>query len=72
MDRHEQVLVCRGADQVRGGQKLPRQHRRIPEEVGAGNLHQDDAEDDILCDWFGAAEFCYLFWFFVSYACMYR
>lgn len=56
MDGEENVLVCRGSDNVGGKEEGPGQDGRVAEEVGAGYLQRNDAGDDILGQWLGTAE----------------
>lgn len=60
MDREEEVLVRRCANNIRGHQEPPIQHRRVAQEIGTQDLQGDDAQDNIFREWFGAAELGYL------------
>jgi hypothetical protein len=41
MDGKEKVLICSRTDYICGDEKLPRQHRSIPEKICAGNLQKN-------------------------------
>lgn len=56
VDGKEKVLVGGGADNVGEHPELPGEERVVAEDVCAGNLERDDANDDVFCQWFGAAE----------------
>lgn len=58
MDSEEQVLVGGSSDHVCCSEKLPVEHGGVAEEVGAGKLEGDNAEDDIFCERLRAAELC--------------
>lgn len=56
MDGEEEVLVCRGANDVGGRQELPREDGGVAQEVGDEDLQTDHAGDDVLGERLGAAE----------------
>lgn len=58
MDSEEQVLVGGSSDHVCCSEELPVENGGIAEEVCAGKLESDDAEDDIFCERLRAAELC--------------
>lgn len=62
VDGQEQVLVRRGAKDVRDGPELPGPEWRGPQHVGEEDLQADDAGDDVLGQGFGAAELEDLSW----------
>ena len=54
MDGEEQVLVAGRTDHVCRGHEAPVEHGGVAEEVGAGQLQGDDAENDPFCERLGA------------------
>lgn len=56
VDSQEQVLVGGGSDHVCCGQEPPVEDGGIAEEVCAGQLQGDDAEDDPFCEGFRTAK----------------
>ena len=60
VDSQEQVLVGGGSDHVCCSQELPVEDGSVTEEVCAGDLQGDNAEDDPFCERCRAAEFCNL------------
>lgn len=56
MDSEEQVLVGGSSDHVCCCEELPVKWGGVAEEVGAGELESNDAEDDIFCERLRATE----------------
>jgi hypothetical protein len=52
----EQILICGRADHVCGEEEGPGERCCVAQEMCAEDLKQHDGENEILCQWLGAAE----------------
>lgn len=60
MNGQKEILIRRGPNHVRSGQKLPRQDGSLTKQVRTGNLKGDDGEDEVFGQRFGTAQLGYL------------